>query len=211
MTLFLITGMPAFLVLILNTFFSGTYSGRDVILAAGKGILWFFPIFLIYGLASGYVLPSFEGATLYVSRTLLDLALPYLMAIAAYLISYRRDLIIPAREQFLRSLSFLAGFYMLFAQYVLVTFSGWYAGYLYFLLPLLWMTLTVSAALMLANFFSRVAGGIFLLLPAIVILPFVTGAIPYLYVVNLRFFAWMLTILFAAGSILALRRGFYPK
>jgi hypothetical protein len=208
MMLFLLAGIPVFLVLVLNLFFSGVYDGKAVFLSAGKGVLWFFPGILVLGLLAGYFSPAFEGNALYFTRTLLDFVFPLFAAVAAYLFSHRKDLIIPGEIQFVRILSFLAGFFTLFAFYCIVSYSAWYAGYLYFLMPLLWMSLIVLAGFVMGAFFSLVTGLRFFVLAGGAVLALLMGAVPYLYVLNFRLSAWFLTLLFFAGSLLTLPKGF---
>lgn len=207
MKLFLIAGMPLFLVLVLNLFFTGAFDQRGVIRSAIGGILWFFPALIVYGIVAGFFPAVYEGKGLYLSRTLLDFLIPILLGAGAYVYSYRRDLISPGGEQFLRAFSFLTGFFTLFSQYSLITYTGWSPGYLYFLLPLFRMILVLEAAFVLGVFFSdgRITGLIFLFVGLSI--PFLFGAVSYLYIVNFRFFSWLLTLLLFGGSLFAFRRG----
>ena len=113
MALFLTAGIPAFLVLVLNLFFSGSFDGRSAFGWAAKGILWFFPGIVVYLGLAGFVPAAFSGWPLYLSRTLLDLALPAAIGLGAYLFSFRKQLIIDGETQFVRVFSFLTGFFSL--------------------------------------------------------------------------------------------------
>jgi hypothetical protein len=207
MTLFLVLGMPVFLGFILTVFFSDGFDRRLVLLSVGKGMLWFFPALVLYGLATGFIENRYEGAPLYFTRTGDDLLLPLFFGMAAYLFSYRKDLIISGKEQFVRTVAFLCGFYMLFSQYTLLTFRGWYEGYVYFLLPLCWMVLAATWGLASGLFFSIIGGVRFLFLALGVGMVFLLGSVSYLYLLNLRIYAWFLAVAIFLAGLAVLRRG----
>jgi hypothetical protein len=205
MTLFLIAGMPVFFIAVLNVFFSDSFYGRELVLPLGLGVLWFFPCCFIYVLVSDLVPAGYEGKTLYFSRMGIDIGFPYLVCLVSGLITCRGKRS-GGKAFFLHLAAFCTGLFMFFAQYVRIIFPEWYAEYIYFLLPLLWMSLTVFAGL-LASLFFAAFGAARLLFPLILAaLPFAMGAVPVLYIMNYRIFAWLLSAAFFAAPLILLWR-----
>jgi hypothetical protein len=198
--------MPAFLILLLNIFFSDAFDRRLIFGAVGRGLLWFFPALVVYGILTGSTAVYYEGTPLYLTRTVSDFFLPLFLGSAVYVFSYRTDLIISGKEQFVRTASFLAGFYTLFSQYVLITFRGWYEGYVYFILPLCWMVLIMTAGVVTALFFSVIGGIRFLFVFIGILIVFLLGSVSYLYLLNLRVYAWLLAAALFLAGLAALRR-----
>jgi hypothetical protein len=205
MTLFLIAGMPLFFIAVLNVFFSDSFYGRELIMPFGLGALWFFPCCLIYALFSDLVPVVYGGKAFYFSRTGIDIAFPFLVCLITGVFTCRKNHS-SGKEFFLHLAAFFTGFFMLFAQYVRIIFHGWYAEYIYFLLPLLWMSLTVFASILFLLFFAGFGILRFLFLILLAALPFAMGAVPVLYAMNYRPFAWLLTLVFFAASLLTLWR-----
>jgi hypothetical protein len=205
MTLFLIAGMPVFFIALLHLFFSDSFYGRELLAPLGIGALWFFPCCLIYALFSDLVPVVYGGKAFYFSRTGLDLGFPLLFCLLTALFTCRRQRR-DGKEFFLHLAAFFTGFFMLFAQYVRIMFSGWYAEYIYFLLPLLWMAMSVFAAFLTPLFF--LASGVlrFAFPLALAALPFAMGAVPCLYAMNYRLFAWILTAAFFVSPLILVWR-----
>jgi hypothetical protein len=205
MIIFLIAGMPLFFIMILNVFFSGSFYGRELVMPLGCGVLWFFPCCFIYVLFSDLIPVVYDGKEFYFSRVGIDIGFPFLFCLITGLFTCRRKQA-GGKELFLHLAAFFTGFFMLFAQYVLILFPAWYAEYIYFLLPLLWMSITVFASLLLPLFFGG-SGILRILFPVILAaLPFAMGAVPVLYAMNYRPFAWLLTLVFFASSLVCLWR-----
>ncbi|MDR1932182.1 MAG: hypothetical protein LBQ57_05065 [Spirochaetales bacterium] len=202
MTLFLIAGMPVFFIALLNMFFSGSFYGREILAPLGIGGLWFFPFCLIYALFSDLVPVVYGGGQFYLSRTFIDLAVPLVFCLLTCLVTCRSQRA-DGKELFLRVAAFLTGFFTLFAQYVCIIFPEWYAEYIFFLLPLLWMSLSAFSGLLVSLFFSGFRIFRFLFLILLGVLPFCMGAVPWLYAMNYRPLAWLVTLLFFAGSLVA--------
>jgi len=199
MTLFCILGMPFFTVFFLVFAYSNAFDPKMVFREAGKGFACFFPAVIVYLIVDALFPSAYEGRILYVTRTVLDLLSPLILSSAAYFTVYRREIIAPGDYQILRFLSFGTGFFTAFAFFRMVNFHGWYEGYQYLLLPLLWMSILLAAGYAFAVFFSQ--GGLlrFVYLFAVLSLPFVLGFVPYLYIASRYFFAWTLSILVFAG------------
>ena len=197
--------MPVFFIALLHVFFSGSFYGRELIAPLGIGALWFFPCCLLYALFSDLIPSSFNSMPLYFSRTGRDLAFPLLFCLVFGIFTCRRRRG-SARELFLHLAAFFTGFFILFAQYVRLVFPAWYAEYIYFFLPLLWMSLTVCASFFVSLFFfcTGITRFLFLVIPAC--LPFAMGAVPLLYVMNYRGYASLATIGFFALSMILLWR-----
>jgi hypothetical protein len=195
MTLFLIAGIPVFFIALLHLFFSNSFYGRELLAPLGIGALWFFPFCLVYALFSDFIPVAYGGKSFYFSRMGLDLGFPLLFCLLPALFTCRRQRS-DGKGFFLHLAAFFTGFFMLFAQYVRIMFPVWYAEYIYFLLPLLWMAMSVLTAFFMLLFFSvsGILRGAFLL--AVAALPFAMGAVPYLYAMNYRSFAWILTAVF---------------
>jgi hypothetical protein len=205
MTLFLIAGMPVFFIAVLNVFFSDSFYGRELILPLGLGVLWFFPCFFFYVFFSDLLPGGYGGKALYFSRMGIDIGLPFFVCLVSGLISCRGKRS-GGKELFLHLAAFFTGFFMFFAQYVRIIFPAWYAEYIYFLLPLLWMSLTVFASLLAPLFFAAFGLPRLLFPAALAALPFAMGAVPVLYIMNYRAFAWLLSLAFFTGAIMALWR-----
>jgi hypothetical protein len=205
MTLFLIAGIPVFFIAVLNTFFSGYFYGREVVAPLGTGVLWFFPFCLLYALFSDLVPVVYGSIQFYVSRTFIDLAAPLFFCTLACVFSCRKSRS-DGKDLFLRIAAFFTGFFMLFAQYVRIIFPDWYGEYIYFLLPLLWMSLILWTGLLVTLFFAGSGIIRFLFLFILAALPFCMGAVPYLYAMNYRLFAWLLSVFFFSVSLLLLWR-----
>lgn len=207
MTLFFVAGIPLFAVFFLVTVYSNTFDPRMIFREAGKGVLCFFPSILVYIFIEMFFPTVYAGRPLYLTRTVLDLFLPLILSTAAYLIMYRRDLILPGDYQFLRFLSFATGFFVSFSVFSLVNFRGWYDGYQFFLLPLLWMALLLCAGYCLGVFFSQGGWLRFVFLFVALAFPFLFGFVPYLYIASRYFFAWALTIFLFGGIFFLFFKG----
>jgi hypothetical protein len=205
MTLFLIAGMPVFFIALTHVFFSDSFYGRELLAPLGIGALWFFPFCLVYALFSDLVPVAYGGKEFYFSRTGLDLAFPFLFCLLTGLFVCRKRHS-DQKGFFLHLAAFFTGFFMLFAQYVRITFPGWYAEYIYFFLPLLWMAMTVFAAFLMPLVFSIPGALRFVFLLALAALPFVMGAVPCLYAMNYRIFAWILTAVFFVSPLVLVWR-----
>ncbi|GEM_PF-1373710 len=205
MALFLAAGIPAFLVLLGKLILSGPFDGRAALGEAARGALCFLPGMPVYSLVAGAVSPAFDGGALYAARTFLDLALPLALGLGAYLIFHRKELILSGEAQFLRAFSFLSGFFSLFALYCAFAYPPWLGSYLYFLLPLAWMSLLPAASLSLGAFFSIVSGRRFFFPVGLVALVLLAGLVPFLFVANHRPAAWALALAVFLGSLPALR------
>jgi hypothetical protein len=205
MTLFLVAGMPVFFIAVLNVFFSDSFYGRELVLPLGLGVLWFFPCCFFYVFFSDLVPIGYGGKTLYFSRMGTDIGFPFLVCLVSGLVTCRGKRS-GGKELFLHLAAFFTGFFMFFAQYVRIIFPEWYAEYIYFLLPLLWMSLTVFASLFAPLFFAAFGPWRVLFPVALAALPFAMGAVPVLYVTNYRPFAWILSAAFFAASLVLLWR-----
>lgn len=205
MKLFLITGIPLYLVLFFTLYFSENADYRLAIRSAGKGLFWFFPSVILYSFVVGLLPQVFEGGRLYFLRTFSDLFFPLALGLGTYLFSHRSELILPGTLQFIRVVAYLAGFFTFFSQYFLFTFDAWYEGYAFFLLPLFWMVLVSAEGFVVGGFFSIVRGTRFFLPVLGFILPFALGGIGYLYLGNYRISAWLLTLLVFGLSFPAMR------
>jgi len=194
MTLFSILGMPFFTIFFLVFAYSNAFDPKMVFREAGKGLACFFPAVIAYLVVDVLFPSAYEGRMLYLTRTVLDLLAPVILSSASYFVVYRREIIVYGEYQVLRFLSFGTGFFTAFAFFRTVNFQGWYEGYQYLLLPLLWMSVLLVTGYALAVFFSQ--GGLprFAYLFAALALPFVLGFIPYLYIASRYFFAWALSI-----------------
>jgi hypothetical protein len=195
--------MPLFFIALLHVFFSGAFYGRELVAPLGIGALWFFPFCLIYALFSDLIPIVYGSPSFYFSRAGIDLVVPFAGCLLAGLFTCRKQFS-DGKELFLRMTAFFTGFFTLFAQYVRIIFPDWYAEYIFFLLPLLWMSLTVFAGLLPPLFFSGAGFVRFLFLVLLAALPFCMGAVSYLYAMNYRPIAWFLTLFFFASSLAAL-------
>jgi hypothetical protein len=209
MMFFLIAGMPVFFIALLHVFFSGSFYGRELIAPMGIGALWFFPCCLLYALFSDLVPSGYSGIILYFSRTGLDLAFPLFFCLCSGIFTCRKRRA-GARELFLHLAAFFTGFFILFAQYGRIVFSAWYAEYLYFLLPVLWMSLTSFAAFLVPRFFFSSGIVKFIVFFSLAALPFAMGMVPWLYVMNYRIAACLVTAGFFALPLCLLGR-FRPQ
>ena len=208
MTLFLLAGIPFFCAFFLVFACSNAFDPKMVLREAGKGMLGFFPVLILHFIAEIFFpAAAHEGKALYFSRTLLDLVLPLLFSSAAYFVIYRREIILPGDYQFLRFFSFETGMFSFFAFYCFLSFNGWYDGYEYLLLPLLWIILILSTGFAFGFFFSQNGFPRFLLLVFALALPFGLGWIPYLYITSHYFFSWSLTILAFGGAFFLFWKG----
>ncbi|MDR1317449.1 MAG: hypothetical protein LBK13_11320 [Spirochaetales bacterium] len=205
MTLFLIAGMPVFFIAILNAFFSNSFYGRELVMPLGLGVLWFFPCCALYILFSDLIPDRYDGGALYLSRMGIDIGIPFFLCLISGLLTCRKKRS-DGKEFFLHLAAFFTGFFMSFAQYVRIIFSGWYAGYIYFLLPLLWMSLTLFTGLLLTLFLTGFGFQRLLFLLGLAALPFAMGAVPVLYVMNYHPFAWGLTLAFFVSALLLVWR-----
>jgi hypothetical protein len=197
--------MPVFFIAILNLFFSDSFYGRELIIPLGLGVLWFFPCCFLYVFFSDLIPAGYEGRTLYFFRMGIDIGFPFFLCLISGLLTCRKKHS-KGKGLFLHLAAFFTGFFMFFAQYVLIIFPAWYAEYIYFLLPLLWMSLTVFASLLLPVFFAGF-GILRLIFPVVLAaLPFAMGAVPVLYVMNYRPFAWLLSLAFFASALILLWR-----
>ncbi len=206
MTLFCILGMPLFTVFFLVFAYTNAFDPKMVFREAGKGLVCFFPAVVAYLVVDALFPTAYEGPMLYLTRTVLDLLAPMILSAASYFVIYRKEIIVPGEYQVLRFLSFGTGFFAAFAFFRMVNFQGWYEGYQYLLLPLLWMSVLLAAGYALAVFFSQ--GGLprFVFLLAALALPFVLGFIPYLYIASRYFFAWTLSIAAFGGFFFLFRK-----
>ena len=197
MTFFLIAGMPVFFIVILHVFFSGSFYGRELLAPLGKGALWFFPCCILYALFSDLFPVGYDPLSVYFLRTSLDLAFPFFFCLASGIFTCRRQKS-GARELFLHMAAFFTGFFTLFAQYVRLVFPAWYGEYLYFLLPLLWMSMTVFCAFLLPLSFFCFGFIRFLFFAVLLFVPFAMGTVPLLYVMNYRVYACIAAAAFFA-------------
>jgi hypothetical protein len=205
MTLFLIAGMPVFFIAILNTFFSDSFYGRELVMPLGLGVLWFFPCCALYIFFSDLIPAGYDGRALYFSRMGIDIGIPFFFCLISGLLTCRGKRS-DGKQFFLHLAAFFTGFFMSFAQYVRIIFPEWYAEYIYFLLPLLWMALTVFTGLLLNLFRAGFGFQRLLFLLGLAALPFAMGAVPVLYVMNYRPFAWGLTLAFFVSALILVWR-----
>jgi hypothetical protein len=204
MTLFLVAGLPLFFAAFLVFFFPGIRY-RETLFAAGKGALSFIPFCIVYVFFSDLI-PASQGTPgFYYARTVSDFLLP-LAFCALFAFLWRRKKPGRGKELFLFLAAFFTGFFTFFAQYTLITFSLWYADYLYFLLPLSWMALGILAPLTAVWLYDIFGKGrlVFTGVPAV--LPFLFGCVPWLHAENNGFFAWLVTLLLFAAALVCARR-----
>ena len=201
MSLFAILGMPCLTVFLLLANRSrlsggGTSSGREVpVLEFIKGFFYAVPCLVVLLLVRRYVPLSYRSFPLYLVFLLTDHLIPVVFLGVLYFLAY-------AQKGYGSLLSFGGGFYTLVEIVEIFTHYGQLEPYQLFLLPVVRM----AGVLFLTIFFLRfqewygLVRVLFLIL--LISVPFLSGAITYLYMLSHLFWAVVLTVLFFLGSLL---------
>lgn len=201
MSLFAILGMPCLTVFLVladrKTTPTGRISARREAPALEfiKGFFYAVPCLVVMSLVRRYVPLSYRSFSLYLLFLLTDHLIPVVFLGVLYFLAY-------SQKGYASLLPFGGGFYTLVGIVEIFTHYGRFESYHLLLLP----ALRMAELLFLTIFFLRfqewygVIRVLFLIL--LVAVPFLSGAITYLYMQSYLLCALLLTVLFLIGSLL---------
>lgn len=134
MILFLVSGVPLFILLGKPLFFPGRPADRGVILSYIRGFLWFIPALLIYLAMRNLTSLQFTSSGIYTYYLFHDYLFPILLALAGYLL-FCRGAGLPETTMF------FGGYFSLFGVLELILRFGRFDFHILFMRPVIFIVL----------------------------------------------------------------------
>ncbi len=201
MTLFLLTAVPVYFIIIdsmsLTTQIPIAAKMRDIL----YGVFVFAGSAVIYNIIRmSFISQSFSYSGIFNYFLMHDHLLQFALGLAGYLLVYGTSVTDSESELLSRNLTFFAGFYLLWPVNDVIISYGWYNTYLLLLLPFQRLIVISTAAFLMTvsrNFESWKKG---LVIASTVLVPVLNTCVAMLWRLSLDIFSIILTIVIFLSS-----------
>jgi hypothetical protein len=196
MSLFLLFSVPLFCIFILFLAWGRDLVPRDYFLISTffKGLLCFFPAYIILAIVKTVVGSAYTGFALYLTLLVRIHLTPIILAAGAFLL-VQRKLVFPATSEgiFLTAFSFLSGFYTLFGIADVMALYGSQDFLSLFLTPLQRLAVLVLVSIIARRFYRWEGRDCASFLGACAAIAMLLALIDWVYSISLRGIAAVLT------------------
>ena len=201
MIFYLLLAVPGLLIFMTMNYARYVYLNR-ILLSYGKGILAFFPSYLILFLIKGIIDVSYDSGTLYLEICFENFLFPLILAGLFFYLLDRKILEEPVAVQALGIISFLCGFYTLIAVTDILFLRSVYDAYILFYLPTLRIGIILGMSLYAIGGLSAFGYKKFFYAALGITQIFLYSLVPFLWEINFHAISFLLSLIFTAATFM---------